>query len=61
MNLSDERRMATMLLIGLERACKLQKQRGKPIFVLLIIIYYLLPSNIIRAKKWCSIVMLNSQ
>ena len=34
MNLSDERRMATMPLIGLDRTGKLQKQRGKLIFVL---------------------------
>ena len=38
-DLSDERRMATMPLIRLERTGKLQKQRGKLIFVLLIIIY----------------------
>ena len=37
--LPDERRMATMPLIRLERTGKLQKQRGKLIFVLLIIIY----------------------
>ena len=39
MNLSDERRMATMPLIRLDRTGKLQKQRGKLIFVLLIMIY----------------------
>ena len=38
-DLPDERRMATMPLIRLERTGKLQKQRGKLIFVLLIIIY----------------------
>ena len=38
-DLTDERRIATMPLIRLERTGKLQKQRGKLIFVLLIIIY----------------------
>ena len=38
-DLPDERRMATMPLIRLERTGKLQKQRGKLIFVFLIIIY----------------------
>ena len=39
MNLSDERRMATMPLIWLQSTGKLQKQSSKLIFVLLIIIY----------------------
>ena len=50
----NERRIAAMPLIRLERTGKLQKQRGKLIFVLLIIIYEItLPSNKSRAKKWC--------